>query len=306
MQALVLGSYVQAHCVRVEQLPQSGESVAAKQLWIEHGGKGLNLALGMQRLGVSVELLVAAGTDGAGQTLITYLQQEGLNTQNVLILEGASGFGVGLVTEAGQNIIAVYAGANARLNAQHIEAAYPRLATSQLVCAQFEIPEEPIIRAFELARGLGIPTLLNPSPWRKPSKLLETLTDIWVLNETEASQLFQLGDVSEWSSEQWLANLTVLNWSGKLLIVTLAAQGCVAVEKTGNTYHIPAKAITLQDPTGAGDAFTAGLVYALLTQQPLPLALQVANTCGAYVAAHAGVLTVLPTLAQLQTFEARD
>ena len=302
MQVLVLGSYVQAHSVGVKQLPQAGESVAAEQLWVEHGGKGLNLALGMQRLELAVYLVVAVGKDAAGQALINYLQQEGLTTEHVLTMEGASGFGVGLVAEDGQNIIAIYAGANAKLNTSHIEEVRTNLVNSQLVCAQFEIPEEPIIRAFQLAREAKVLTLLNPSPWHKPSDALAELTDIWVLNETEAAQCFQLGNVSNWSTTQWLTTLAQLTWQGKLLIVTLAEKGCVATEHAGRVHYMPAKSIDLQDPTGAGDAFTAGLVYALLSQQPLPQALQTANTCGAYVAAHQGVLQVLPTLDQLNTF----
>lgn len=304
MQVLVLGSYVQAHSVGVKQLPQAGESIAAEQLWIEHGGKGLNLALGMQRLGLAVNLVVAVGRDAAGQALITYLQQTGLTTEHVLVMEGASGFGVGLVAEEGQNMIAIYPGANAKLNADHMEQVRPSLVDSQLVCAQFEIPEAPIIRAFQLAREAGIPTLLNPSPWRESSAILTALTDIWVLNETEAAQFFQLGNVSSWSSTQWLTTLEQLSWQGKLLIVTLAEQGCVAVEQEGRMHYVPAQSIELQDPTGAGDAFTAGLVYALLSRQSLPQALTTANICGAYVAARQGVLQVLPTLEQLHTFTA--
>ena len=59
----VLGNFVQACCWFVPRLPLPGESLAATGLHIEAGGKGLNVAIGLQRLGAQVSTLIGCGDD---------------------------------------------------------------------------------------------------------------------------------------------------------------------------------------------------------------------------------------------------
>lgn len=306
MDVFVLGSYVNAHVMTVGQLPVPGESVQATRLWSEHGGKGLNLAVAMHRLGLQVCTVLAVGNDMPGQNLSGLLRAEGMDSRWVVTVEdSASGFGVGMVAEDGGNTIAVYPGANNRLAGCHVEAASTQLNQCRAVCAQFEVPDEPILTAFRLARRQGIATLLNPSPWRSPAPALLALTDILVVNATEAACLFGLDTKHPPGLEQWLQRLPELGWAGRLLVITLAEQGCVSWADD-RVMHQPAWTVTAQDPTGAGDAFTAGLVFALLGNYPLAAALRFANACGAGVVARAGVWSVLPTRAQVEAFMAQQ
>jgi ribokinase len=168
MRIFVLGSYVNANCLYVEKLPAPGESLIAKAMCTEPGGKGLNLAVGIHRLGVHVDTLLAVGMDSAAEALLNFLKLEGLDTRWVIRTSEQSGFGMGFIAKDGVNFLAVYPGANALLDASHIARAAVSIAEADLVCAQFEIPEVPILAAFSHARKRGIRTLLNPSPWRVP------------------------------------------------------------------------------------------------------------------------------------------
>ncbi|WML89469.1 ribokinase [Thiothrix lacustris] len=304
MKVLVLGSYVSANCLCVERLPLAGESLAAQALWVEHGGKGLNLAVGLHRLGLDVEVLLAIGNDAAGDALLDFLRAEGLDTRWVIKAGERSGLGIGLIAADGSNVIVVYPGANALLDKTHVQTALGTLESTQLVCAQFEIPDAPILEAFRHARSCGINTLLNPSPWRVPSPSLLNLTDILVVNETEAAALFYLETSRTPSVEQWLVILPTLEWQGELLVVTLAERGCVALQSGQPATHQPAWVIAPTDPTGTGDAFTAGLAQAWVSGLALVDALQFANACGAIVAARQAVLPALPTTHQVDTFMA--
>lgn len=306
MKVLVLGSYVSANCLCVERLPLAGESLGAQSLWVEHGGKGLNLAVGLHRLGLGIELLLAVGNDAAGNNLLGFLQTEGLDTRWVVKAGKHSGLGIGLIAADGSNVIVVYPGANALLDKTHIQTAFGALESTQLVCAQFEIPDAPILAAFQRARLCGINTLLNPSPWRVPSPCLLGLTDILVVNETEAAALFCLETSEMLAVEQWLTMLPTLAWQGKLLVVTLAERGCVALQSGQKAIYQPAWVITLTDPTGAGDAFTAGLSQAWMSGLGLVEALRFANACGAIVAARQAVLPTLPTATQVAAFMAEQ
>ena len=307
MNVFVLGSYIHAHSLFLEQLPQVGESLTANGLCIEHGGKGLNLAVALQRLGLNPQTVIAIGDDAAGHACVDYLQQQGMNTDGVIHTTAISGFGVGLVANDGSNVIAVYAGANAHLTAQHVQAAQPAITAASLVGAQLEIPDAPIIEAFRLARQAQVSTLLMLSPWRELPDTLLSLTDILVMNEVEAMQFFNCADAPKHTVADWFARLMRLDdlpmWQGKWLVVTLAERGCVAWEAGEIDYH-PAYTIDLVDPTGAGDAFSAGLAWTWTQGYALRAALTFANACGAMVAAQRGVLPALPTVAQVQAFMA--
>lgn len=307
MSVFVLGSYVNANSLFMLQLPQAGESVTAETLWVEHGGKGLNLAVALHRLGLDAQTLIAVGQDTAGQALRDYLHHANMASDWVITLPVLSGFGVGLVANDGSNVIAVYAGANAHLTAQHIQAAQPAITAASLVGAQLEIPDAPIIEAFRLARQAQVSTLLMLSPWRELPDTLLSLTDILVMNEVEAMQFFNCADAPEHTVADWFARLMRLDdlpmWQGKWLVVTLAERGCVAWEAGEIDYH-PAYTIDLVDPTGAGDAFSAGLAWTWTQGYALRAALTFANACGAMVAAQRGVLPALPTVAQVQAFMA--
>jgi len=297
----ILGSYVCANCLTVPRLPLTGESIAATGLLVEHGGKGLNLAAAIHRLGVDVEVLIGIGSDTAADSLRQLMQEQGLSTRWLIRTGVRSGYGVGFIAADGSNFLAVYSGANALLTSAHVDDAYSALASAELVCGQFEIADEPILAAFRHARRLNIPTLLNPSPWRELNQELLALTDILVVNETEAALLFALSGDQLSSPGYWLSFLQGYQWGGELLVITLAAQGCVAWYQ-GVTLYQPAWIIDAVDATGAGDAFSAGLAVALGRGKPVQEALKVACACGAWVAARRGVLQALPDAVQISGF----
>lgn len=302
MRVVVLGSYVHAHCLTVPVLPMSGASIQATDCWHGHGGKGLNLAVGMHRLGLEVCLLLAIGKDSAGKAIHSFLATEGVNTKHVLTLGEQSGFGIGLIGADGQNVIAIYAGANSLLADVHIAALEEDVQQSDLICAQFEIRQPVILSAFHLAKRYQLTTMLNPSPWETLSPELLALTDILILNESEAACMFEFEGDGSLSVEAWCEIALELYWQGELLIITLAERGAILFQRGQAPLHVPAWSVKPVDPTGAGDAFAAGFAYALLTQGQYPQAMRFANACGALLTQQRGVLDALPFLSAVEVF----
>jgi ribokinase len=309
MRAFVLGNYMNAHFLYVDRLPVAGESLAATRHFQEHGGKGLNLGVGLHRLGVTVDLLMAVGQDDAGAAVARRLAEEEIGTDWVLTLGPNSGYGVGFIAPDGRNFLAAHLGANALLTPEHVEQARAALAAADWVLASFETPDPVIRHAFRLARRLGQRTYLNPSPWRALEADLAKLTDVLVANATEAAALFGQLTLETLTSDEWMTRLPALahsiGWNGRLLVVTLADAGCVALDDdTGQCVSQPAYRIRQIDATGAGDAFGCGLVWSLLRGLPSAEALRVGNACGALIAAREGILEGLPDRAAVEAFMA--
>ena len=302
----VVGSYMNANFMQLTRLPIEGESLQAHGVWQEHGGKGLNLGVGLHRLGVPVKMLLGVGNDDAGKAAHDLIKHEGMDTTAVMHLGAHSGYGVGFVGAQGENFLAAFQGANALVNARHVQQHFADMTASDWVCAQFEAPEEVILAAFELARSIHVRTYLNPSPWRMPSREMLALTDVLVVNETEAALMFAIPTAAKWDAHTWQQQLPgmvqQLALTCELILVTLGVEGAVAYTNKGETHFQPAWPIVQLDATGAGDAFGCGLLWGWSQQLPLDQTLSFANACGALVAGAQGVLAALPDIARVENF----
>ncbi|NOT18524.1 MAG: ribokinase [Sulfuriferula sp.] len=291
-----------ANFMQLDRLPSAGESLQAHGVFQEHGGKGLNLGVGLHRLGLKVRLLLGIGADNAGKSAREFLTSEGLDMRGVYDLPANSGYGVGFIATNGKNFLAAYHGANTLINEQHVQAQCQSMNQLDWVCAQFEAPDNAILAAFEIGKQRGAMTYLNPSPWRTPSAQMLALTDVLVVNATEAALMFALPAAEHWDAQTWLTQLPTLPHPYAYLIVTLAEHGAISISASGEIHHQAAFNITQIDATGAGDAFGCGLVYALSQQCDIAHTLHLANACGARVAASKGILDALPYPTQITEF----
>lgn len=305
----VIGSFVMACCWFTPRLPGRGEHVHADGFLMEPGGKGLNVAVGLQRLGAPVHLLLGVGDDSAAEALLGLLRREGLSDAHVHRFAGPSGHGVGLIDEAGDNVIAVHPGANHRLGRGHVHAAATDIAASALVYGQFEAPDGVIAEAFRLARQAGAMTVLNPSPWRPITNEVLQQVDALLLNEQEACCLLglALGSIQTWQG--WDA--PVRRWRqahpGVALVITLGDAGCLLWASVADApLHLPAHPVQAVDTTGCGDAFAAAWCQALASGQSLAQALRPACLAGAWVASRKGVLDALPSRLALRAWLAGE
>src|SRR3954447_22758451 len=99
-------------------LPGPGETVVGGGLQTFGGGKGANAAVAAARSGATVHLIAAVGDDDHGRAALAELEAEGVDVSGVAVLSGQStGVALIVVDEAGENQIAVGAGANAAIEA---------------------------------------------------------------------------------------------------------------------------------------------------------------------------------------------
>ncbi len=304
----VLGNFVQACCWSVPRLPNPGETLVASAVHIEPGGKGLNVAICLQRLGLSVSTLIGCGKDAAGVELLALLAKEGVGAQHVHQFTAASGWGSGWIAADGQNAIAVYPGANLSLSTEQVELARVDIAAASVVYGQFETSMVAVEAAFKHAHSERVMTVLNPSPWQPVSAELRLSTHTIIVNETEAKGILGLS-----SSLQGLPQACCAQIASKLgqlwtewpsverMIVTLGESGCLGFERQDKSVamHVSAPKILAVDTVGAGDAFSSGFCAAIASGEDLETSLRWGNLCGAHLASKSGVLGALPDRSQL-------
>jgi len=87
-QVVVVGSACVDLAITVPKLPESDETVFASPLAILPGGKGLNQAAAVARLGGRAALLAKVGDDDWGRVLVGWLDRAGVGTGAVLRMPG--------------------------------------------------------------------------------------------------------------------------------------------------------------------------------------------------------------------------
>ena len=87
--------------------------------------------------------------------------------------------------------------------------------------------------------------------------------------------------------------------NGGIVVATDGAHELIAVGLNGQAYRVQPPAVTAVDATGAGDAFRAGLLAALLKGESLPRALCWGVAAGALKVQHLGAATTLPSAEEI-------
>jgi len=300
---LVIGSANVDFTVKVERLPQVGETVSGGDFLLSYGGKGANQALAAHLAGAPVFMIAKLGRDANGGLLYRQLIASGLNAQGLLRdAEVSSGVALIMVDSQGHNLIATAPGTNRRLTVADIQALEADAFAGGILLTQLETPLETVEYRLRRAQEAGMTTILNPAPGCLLSPDFLALPHIITPNETEASLLSGAAvtdpDTARRAGERLLA------LGCRTVIITLGAQGALLVRQ-GEVRHFPAFPVMPIDTTAAGDAFNGVLATALLEGRGLDEAIIRANAAGALCVTKRGAQEALPTRQEIEALLAR-
>lgn len=108
------------------------------------------------------------------------------------------------------------------------------------------------------------------------------------LNEDEMRELAGMLDLDTGSCEKFAAGLHE-RFGPQTVCITQAERGCV-LWQDGRCVDVAGEPVEVVDAVGAGDAFTAALIYGLLAGWPTDRTARLANTTGGLVASRPGAM----------------
>lgn len=247
------------------------------------GGAGANVACWAAQRGASgVRLLARAGADSAGwhrEALVA------AGVEPVLRVDGEQPTAVviALVDAAAERTLVTDSGAAFRLGpADWDEALLDGIGHVHLSGYLFfsETGRELAAVAGKAARARGLPVSVDPASagflrGLGAGRFLDLASDADLLlpNAAEAALLSGKDEPARAAAG--------LSRTCGTVVVTLGAGGALAAERGLVTARAPAVPATAVDSTGAGDAFTGGLLAALLAGADLPEALAAGCRAGA-------------------------
>lgn len=269
---LVIGAVNVDLVVVADRLPRPGETVVGPTIERHGGGKGANAAVAAARAGADVRYCGAVGADDAGRGAIADLRAEGIDVQDVAVLDGiATGTALIVVAPDGENQIAVALGANAKVTPEAVEAAVARaVGWAHCVLVSTEIPPESIRAAVRSAASHDIRCVLNPAPVCRGLEDLLQFAPILTPNESELADLIERLDAGQQpgASPAQMAS-SIATRTNAPVVVTLGGAGVLVVAGDGSRTALPAPKVEVRDTTGAGDTFNGVFAAALAGEEPL-------------------------------------
>lgn len=226
------------------------------------GGVGRNIACNLARLGVQTRLVAPLGTDAFADIVRAGCARAGVNTDWCTAFDGAASSAYLFIADtAGDMQLAVNdMDILERMTPEALAAHVDALNGMDIVALDANLPEATI--AF-LAESLRVPLVADAVSAVKAHKLLPALPALRVLkpNALEAEALTGLPVHDQASAEAAARKLAAMGV--QRVFITLGERGVCCADGE-QVCFLPGFPVRMLNATGAGDAFTAALIWAEL------------------------------------------
>ena len=284
------------------------ENIASMSLKI--GGAESNFAIGLARLGESVEWISQLGKDSFGSLILKRVRGEGVQTNHVVFSDiGPTGllFKEQITTDM-MNVYYYRKDSAAshmtkeivnnvsfeNLKFLHVTGITPALSDS---CYELTM------HAIQLAKQQGAKIIFDPNIrfklWSKEKAYkvlheISALSDYILVGGEEASFLTNLQEPLEMCEK-------LKTKYDQVIVLKCGETGCYVYD--GELYHVPGFPVkAVVDTVGAGDAFAAGFTHGLLQGRNMKECAKIGNAMGAFVIQQFGDIEGLPTKEVLYAF----
>ena len=266
----------------VDDLPPPGGNRFVEDARLFIGGCAANAAVAFARLGVDVAVAGRVGDDQLGRLVRQALEAEHVRTEDLLsTATAATAINTALVTGWGERSFYVFPGACERLTPADLPdarlAGFDHLhlaAIGALPGLAGEAAADVARRARALGLSVSLDITLNP-PRDTVADIAPVLphVDLFLPNLVEAQAVLGAGDVDA-LLDRGLAR------GVRLMGIKQGEDGC-ALATAGERVYAGAFAVRAIDTVGAGDAWSAALVFGWLENWPLAEIGRFANAAGA-------------------------
>lgn len=254
-------------------------SFLADSMRREYGGTAGNLAYNLALLDQPALVLAAAGYDAG--TYLAHLREHGVDTYGILQSATDSTAAFFVVTDqVGCQLASYYLGATARAREIHLA----EYAGDNLELAIIS-PDDPQAMANHVraCQALPVPYIYDPG------QQIPRLTSRELVNGITKAKALIVNEY-EWGLLQKQTGLRErrLREMAEAVVITCGEKGSLIGAQGGNYSIPPVRPRQLVDPTGAGDAYRAGLIAGLLRGYPWPVCGRLGSVTAAYALEQAG------------------
>jgi ribokinase len=297
---VVIGSSNVDLIMKMNRLPEKGETITDAEFYQVYGGKGANQAVAAARAGGNVAFVNCVGEDAYTPRMVENFKGDGIDSRYIFQEQNvASGHALVMIGEKGMNYLSVSPGANYKLTPMKVDQASEVINEAELILLQYEIPEETIKYVIDLAHKKGIQLLWNFAPARSFDLSYFSKINILVLNEVEASFLAGIPVENESGAE--MAATGLMEKGVEKVIITMGSKGAFSFTKS-EKISLPSFKVDVVDTTAAGDTFCGAFAVALVEGKSQKESLQFASAAAAICVTRIGAQPSAPTRKEIDDF----
>jgi len=242
------------------------------QIRYSFGGAARNVAENLLHLGTPVTLLSVIGNDDEGDNLIRAISAAGANVEAILrTSQYPTGTYLAVVNTDGTLKYGLDdMRALSELSPQYVHAHEDLFAQSSLLFLDANLSRRTLRTVISIARKANLAVCADPTSESLATRLMPHLDHLHLVvpNQGEATILCGRKTGISTRREAIAAAKCLVIEGVKIAIVTMAEAGvCYATSETSG--FVPPVRTTVIDPTGAGDALTAAVLFGLLNQMPI-------------------------------------
>ena len=295
----------------IDKYPAEGEDGLCDSYSIETGGVVANTAIVLAKLGARAQLIGCMGDDIWSEMVSDAFAVTGVDTSGISSIPGAgTGLNIAVVTPSGERTFFNAWGANNwvgpdKLPLDLIARADMLQVTGHPVTR--ESNRSVLLEALGVARSANVPVSMDTSlrPVMEQTSEIRALIPhlaICVVGYEEGRHLTDEKDPHAIARN-------IVSRGPDLVAVKLGSDGCI-VATADEHIMLDAHEVTTLDTTGAGDSFTAGIIFGWLSQMSIGATAMLANLLGALATTVWGAGTNLPgadnVIAYLSSMDQRD
>ena len=288
----------------VDSLPPRGKLKVIESIDQKTGGCAMNTALGLAKLGVNTAMVGKVGEDGFGSFIRGTLEAAGVHTDGLLTEQGGMTSGsVVTIDKEGERTILHCLGTNSSLRLEDIDLDIVYESGLLFIGGVFLLPSFDGAGAAGLlkqARSRGIVTAMDTA-WDASGGWLDTIRpclphlDWFMPSVEEAEQMFGSRDpqkLAKMMKEQGVKNV----------VIKMGGDGCYIEPKDSRGTFQGIFPVEVVDTAGAGDAWCAGFLSALVRGRSAEEAAVWGNAAGSLCVTKVGTTAGIRDFADTQKF----
>lgn len=280
-----LGTLAMDVLMKVDALPKEDGFCMVLDNERQPGGSGTNVIVQLARLGAKCGYSGAVGDDGLGQEVISSLEQENVNAENMVMKKGSITLHTDIVIDRnGSKFIMLNMGdAFGSLDAK--EAALDQICKSKVFYTDL-LPKNAALTALKEAKKAGVTTVFNLQVGLgtmeglgvSKEEILESLAYVDIFAPCREGLYAITGTEDLDKSRDYLRK-----YCSGLLLFTLGDQGSAAYLGNEAKLTVPIKKVNTVDTTGAGDSYMGSFIYSYCLQgKELEDSMRFASVCAAH------------------------
>ncbi len=281
-------------CSPIEKVPVPGELISTEEIFLFGGGHVHNTSVSLARLGARVGAIGKVGRDPFGDFLKEDLEKEGVDISKISVSDRFETSKTIIILTPTEDRRFIYTpGANADFSIDDIDFDYISQAKILYLGGYgvlSELNEDSLVKLFKFAKEQSLVTVLDvviphvEINWINKCKKALKFTDFFLPNTDEARIITGQVDPGKQAEE-------ILKYNSEMtVVITMGKEGSL-VRTKDRIVQASAYKIKTIDPSGGGDAFTAGFIFGVMNDWELEKTVKFASAMGASAGRKMGCTT---------------